>query len=217
METAHALAQLSEHRSSWELLDAPAAPGVYAIFLRDGVLPGVHCAAGTCLYVGLSSNLAQREFDTHFRAGRSGFSTLRRSLGALLIDDLQLQPEPRSAGNSDTNYRNYRFGAGGEERLSAWMQRHLDIGVYPEADPKPLERELIALAGPPLEPDALAEPGRPDDPRRTQALRRRGSGQPTVTRLRRADRRFPGSSSADAGRLAQVLSNGGTRPSVVGT
>ncbi|WP_133055676.1 GIY-YIG nuclease family protein [Mycolicibacter senuensis] len=150
MDSAQVLAQLSDHRSSWELLDAPAASGVYAFFLCDGVLPGVHCAAGGCLYIGLSSNLAQREFDTHFRAGRSGFSTLRRSLGALLIDDLQLQPEPRSAGNSDTNYRNYRFDAGGEERLSAWMQRHLDIGVYPEADPKPLERELIELAGPPL-------------------------------------------------------------------
>ncbi len=150
MDATLVLAQLSDRRSRLDLLDAPAASGVYAFFIRDGALPGLQCGSGECLYIGLSSNLAQREFETHFRAGGSGFSTLRRSLGALLIDELDLRPEPRSAGASDTNYRNYRFGETGEERLSTWMRGHLDVAVHPAADPQPLERELVVLAGPPL-------------------------------------------------------------------
>lgn len=150
MDAAQVLGQLSDRRSHLALLDAPAAAGVYALFLRKGAVPGLHCGSGDCLYIGLSQNLAQREFDTHFRVGGSGFSTLRRSLGALLIDELDLQPQPRSAGTSDTNYRNYRFDKSGEEALSAWMHDHLDVAVFEEADPKPLERELAVLARPPL-------------------------------------------------------------------
>jgi excinuclease UvrABC nuclease subunit len=80
MDAALALANLSAARCPLAILDAPSAPGVYAFFLRErGVLPGVDELADSIVYIGLSSNLAQREFDSHFRAGQSGFSTLRRT------------------------------------------------------------------------------------------------------------------------------------------
>ncbi|MFL0179198.1 GIY-YIG nuclease family protein [Mycobacterium sp. SMC-15] len=180
MDAAQVLGQLSDRRTRLDLLDAPAAPGVYAFFLREGAVPGLHCGSGDCLYIGRSSNLAQREFDTHFRAGGSGFSTLRRSLGALLIDELDLQPQPRSAGTSDTNYRNYRFDTRGEEALSAWMHGHLEVAVFEEADPKSLEHELVVLAGPPLN---LTHWPNPDAPM-IKAARKRCTDRARASRQR---------------------------------
>lgn len=151
MDPASVLAHLSATRSGLADLTAPPLPGVYAFFLRDGAaLPGVQCASDAFLYIGLSSNLAQREFDTHFQAGQSGFSTLRRSLGALLMDELNLHPQPRGTGASDTNYRNYRFDDAGEQSLSTWMRENVNVAVQAVPDPGELERNLISQAQPPL-------------------------------------------------------------------
>jgi hypothetical protein len=68
------------------------------------------------MYVGMSSNLAERD-EAHFRTGGSGFSTLRRSLGALLKQELRLSARPRGTGSSAQNYRCYQFDDAGEEQL----------------------------------------------------------------------------------------------------
>jgi GIY-YIG catalytic domain len=100
MRTEEILQGLITGRAPIGESNALAKPGVYAMFLSDGSsLPVSHNPAEP-LYTGTSSNLAQREFDTHFAAGQSGFSTVRRSLGALLLDDLERQPRPRGTGAS---------------------------------------------------------------------------------------------------------------------
>jgi hypothetical protein len=85
-------------------------------------------------------------------AAGSGFSTLRRSLGALLKDELKLTAQPRGPGSSEQNLRCYRFDDPGEQRLTDWMRRHLRIAVatHPAPAPEQVEAELIALAQPPL-------------------------------------------------------------------
>jgi hypothetical protein len=138
---------------------APSAPGVYAWFLDDArVLPSLPAQGPDPIYVGLSSDLAVREYNTHFKAGQSGFSTLRRSLGALLKDELHLRAQPRGTGASSTNYRNYRFDDAGEAVLSGWMREHLLVAVHPCADPDGNETDLIALACPPLNLTKWANP-----------------------------------------------------------
>jgi hypothetical protein len=150
-EAAQILKGLRGSAVALDELRAPPAPGVYGFYLASrSALPVISAPGDGPVYLGLSSNLAQREFDTHFQAGQSGFSTLRRSLGALLKDQLDLAAIPRGTGASDTNYRNYRFEDEGESRLSEWMGAHLLLGVHPVDDPRALERELIALACPPL-------------------------------------------------------------------
>ena len=140
-------------------VDAPSEPGVYAWFLDDPrVLPAIPDQGSDPVYVGLSSNLAVREYDTHFKAGQSGFSTLRRSLGALLKDELQLRARPRGTGASESNYTNYRFDDTGEAALSAWMREHLRVAVHPCTDGDAIETELIALACPPLNLTKWANP-----------------------------------------------------------
>lgn len=138
---------------------APALPGVYARFLAEAAtLPMLPDQGVGPLYVGMSSNLAERGDETHFQSGRSGFSTLRRSLGALLKQELALDAQPRGSGPSAQNYRCFRFDDAGEERLTAWMHAHLRVGVATRADPELDESELIALAEPPLNLTKWANP-----------------------------------------------------------
>lgn len=104
--------------------------------------------------------MAEREFDAHFAIGNTGYSTLRRSLGAVLKDELDLRSRPRGTGASKTNYTNYRFDDAGEQRLSDWMARSLRIGVHELDDPREHERDLIAAAWPPLNLTGWANPER---------------------------------------------------------
>ena len=128
-------------------LDAPQKFGIYAFFLVPGrSVPGIQQPADGPLYIGISGNLAEREFDTHFAAGQSGFSTLRRSLGALLKRQFDLHARPRGRGASDSNYRCYRFDDDGEKQLSEWMATALRVGIQPISSPKVIEKELILIA-----------------------------------------------------------------------
>lgn len=151
MDASELLDQLSSTQAPITDLEVPSEPGVYAVFLvPDQGVPGIEQPLNGPLYIGISNNLAQREFDTHFAAGQSGFSTLRRSLGALLSSRFELHARPRGTGASDSNYLCYRFDDEGEKRLSDWMEIALRVGVQPIAKPKAIEKELIALACPPL-------------------------------------------------------------------
>jgi hypothetical protein len=162
MDTEGLLDQLMAQAAPLGELQAPSKPGVYALILNPGSeVPGVSQPGSKPLYIGTSGNLAQREFDTHFAAGQSGFSTLRRSLGALMLNDLELKPGPRGTGSSDSNYRCYRFDDRGEERLSRWMKRNLNVGVKAVAEPKQIEKKLIALACPPLNLTHWSNPDAP--------------------------------------------------------
>jgi hypothetical protein len=69
-------AELVESRAVLADLSAPAAPGVYAFFVDPvDALPVDGVGEKGLCYIGRSGNLAQREFDSHFKAGASGFST----------------------------------------------------------------------------------------------------------------------------------------------
>jgi hypothetical protein len=138
---------------------APTKPGVYAWYLdeRDALTSAPHRDAEP-IYIGMSTNLAERGDETHFQSGQTGFSTLRRSLGALLKGELQLRAQPRGTGASEQNYRCYRFDDAGEDRLTDWMTRHLRVAVLAYPDPSHVEAELVTLAQPPLNLNKWANP-----------------------------------------------------------
>jgi len=153
---------LQNSRSKPSSLIPPESPGIYAIFLRDldqiGWFPS---KAGEVVYIGTSGNLKQREFDTHFSPGKSGFSTLRRSLGAILKNELQLQCWPRSPGPSKTNVTNYKFDEAGEQRLTLWMAENLDIGICPvESGMEELEKGAVEEMSPILNLKGWDNPNR---------------------------------------------------------
>lgn len=137
------------------------APGIYAILLAspDLLAPITPGQAGV-LYVGMTD--ATLEARNHFLHAHSGFSTLRRSLGALLKDTLGLIAIPRGPGSSKTNFLNYRYLEAGERELSQWMNHHLLISqIAVCGNLAGLEQELIAHLEPPLNLTGWPNPQRP--------------------------------------------------------
>lgn len=134
---------------------------MYAWFLTDAeALADLPDPGRRPLYIGWSRDLARR-LDIHMSIGGSAFSSLRRSLGALLRDDLDLAARPRGRTAQDLNYRCYRFDDDGEERLSEWMGHHLRVAMVEHPDGEQAESDLIALACPPLNLAGWANPHGP--------------------------------------------------------
>jgi hypothetical protein len=154
--------RLLGHR--YRAADIPAvdAPGVYALFLIEpNALPSVTPGPGGVLYVGMTES--SLEVRNHFAHEHSGFSTLRRSLGALLKQQLRLTAIPRSAGPSKSNIRSFRFPDDGELRLTRWIEDHLSYGFAAvDDDVRAVERALISALKPPLNLTALFDWRNPD-------------------------------------------------------
>src|SRR5215211_5118690 len=113
-----------EQQYRWDELPQADGPGVYAYFLaNESTLPAIQIGPAGLVYVGMTaSSLDSR---CHFNHSHSGFSTFRRSLGAILKQALDLKAQPRSSGQSPTNTRNFRFDEDGEARLTEWMRDDL--------------------------------------------------------------------------------------------
>ena len=95
-------------RFRWSEKPSSDGPGVYAYFVIEphALLP-LEVDPKQPLYVGMTdSSLDAR---CHFDHDHSGFSTFRRSLGAILKERLGLSALPRARGASKTNRTNYRF------------------------------------------------------------------------------------------------------------
>ena len=147
-------------------------PGIYAVFCMTSDIPNIDkiIASDEVIYLGMTTKSQQeRDASTHFKAGRTGGSTLRRSLGALLRETLSLNPIPR--GPSETG-KKFKFDEEGENRLSEWMSENLALSYfdYPESkeDILELEKQLIERLVPILNLDK-----NPQNPFREMLSKRR--------------------------------------------
>lgn len=132
-------------------LTIPKTAGVYAYFLTEGASLGdIETRPDRLLYVGMTED--GLDVRNHFGKQSSGFSTFRRSLGAILKDQLDLSAMPRSQGPSKTNSLNYAFAGNGEASLSKWMEGNLlaSFVSVQSSDISQLEKALITQMEPPL-------------------------------------------------------------------
>lgn len=136
----------------------PRLPGLYAI--HGGASTWLALGLGEPpddrpLYIGKAeASLAGRDIDTHFGAGRTGQSTVRRSVAALLHDALGFRGMPRNPAKPGY-FANYGLSAGHDQLLTEWMQTHLRLAVWPRPDRSggallAIERHLLAALRPPL-------------------------------------------------------------------
>jgi hypothetical protein len=134
----------------------PNAPGLYAVHGDSSVW----CELGLGdppdarpLYVGKAEDsLAARDLRTHFESGRTGSSTLRRSLAALLADHLDLVPMPRNAAKPGY-FANYGLEPEGDEQFTQWMRERLMLAAWPAPAAVSLdevETAVFAALEPPL-------------------------------------------------------------------
>lgn len=142
----------------------PKEPGLYAFHSDDQAWDQFDLRPafdGQPLYVGKAErSLNGRDVATHFAAGRTGSSTLRRSLAALLVDDLALVAVPRNLTTPDGS-ANFRLDAASEDRLSSWMEQWLTLATWtkPEnVDLSKTETAVLRRLHPPLNLHKVGEP-----------------------------------------------------------
>ena len=153
----------------------PAAPGLYAIHGNTATWrilglgdPPDHRP----LYVGKAENsLAGRDLGTHFATGKTGSSTLRRSLAALLEHRLRLEARPRNETKPDGS-ANFGLAPDGDERLTTWMQEHLTISFWPSDTERALRDVETAVLGRVLPPLNLSQVSTEWRPSLAEARRR---------------------------------------------
>jgi hypothetical protein len=149
---------------------------------------------GQPLYVGKAErSLNGRDVGTHFATGKTGSSTVRRSLAALLVNELDLVPVPRNLTKPDGS-ANFALDAAGDARLSSWMDQRLTLATW--VKPSNVELDVIETAvvrrlRPPLNLDKVGEP--------RDRLRRARRQMATIARNWTADggARMPGSDRPD--------------------
>ena len=134
--------------------DLPTAPGCYALVADPAVFGNLGFEAvyrQAVLYVGKSEDsVRNRVSRTHLLRDRTGSSTLRRSIGALLREDVNLQPQPRSPKRSQRDITNYKFDSAGEARLTDWIGANLRVIGLAASDLAATENNLISKHRPPL-------------------------------------------------------------------
>lgn len=116
-----------------------AAPGVYAWWGRLSYPAGFSAVdVALPLYVGIADRqtLGQRAKKNHLAATRR--SSLRRTLAAVLADELELRAEviPDPKGK-------FGFSSGTELRLTDWMLTHLQVTWVPLEEPGIDEEAII--------------------------------------------------------------------------
>ena len=146
----------------------PAKPGLYAVHADDAAWTEAGLAEPPDerpLYVGKAErSLASRDVETHFASGRTGSSTLRRSLAALLRERLVLEALPRKRSDpTPPDITNFTLERAGDDRLSAWMRGRLRLATWPApsgADLRRIEELVLAQLLPPLNLRGIETPWR---------------------------------------------------------
>jgi hypothetical protein len=149
--------ELVRTRSRIDGMRRVGGPGLYAVFLDPAVtLPGVTPAEDGLLYVGGTDSLEEQLLDTHFKTGKSGLSTLRRMLGAVLKQELELVAIPRGNSVKDKDPALFKFKQ--EGALSQWMARSLRVAAAVGSDLQDEETRFVADYHPPLNLEGWKNP-----------------------------------------------------------
>lgn len=187
--------------------EVPQAPGLYAVHGGPSVWQELGLGEppdDRPLYVGKAErSLADREVRTHFSTGKTGSSTLRRSLGGLLADELRLEGQPRNLSNPE-GFANFGLEDAGDARLTEWMLEHLRLAVWPSPADVVLdqfETLILTRLTPPLNLDKVVTPW----PALVLSGRRRLADQARAGPRRvRLGRSWPVAKQPDADRRLQV-------------
>jgi hypothetical protein len=146
--TRYAIADAIDH--------VPPKPGLYAVYADPETWQelNLEIREGCPLYVGKAEqSLQSRDIRTHFATGRTGSSTVRRSFAALLRDPLRLRGVPRNMAHPERP-ANFGLAAGGDQRLTAWMEEWLFLAYWvkpdAEVDLNDIETAVIKRWQPPL-------------------------------------------------------------------
>ena len=148
-----------------------AVPGLYAFFGDKSVWKGLGLnlpSDDRPLYVGKAEkSLLRRPISDHFgdrsrsrRTSPTGSSSPRRSVAALIGEQLSLNPIPRNP-SLKKYFDRYGFSYDDDRKLTNWMRENLLIGWYeclPSCNLAGLETSVARTLEPPLFLDSIFSP-----------------------------------------------------------
>jgi hypothetical protein len=187
------LAKAAEHvllqpgqRISEAIKTAPVTPGLYAVHADKEIwkVLGLDLPSDRRppLYIGKSeTSLLSQNVATNFDDGRTGSSTLRRSLAGLLSVKLDLNAIPRNA-SKPSDFDRYSLEEAGDRRLTEWMCEYLRLTVWTAptyAVLGPLKIEVLKSTLPPLNLKQVDTPwsGKVSDARKRMAAQARANAK----------------------------------------
>lgn len=140
----------------------PDEPGLYAVFASPtsrAALQLPPLGKRLPIYVGKAeASLLDRDGRTHFAVGRTGQSTLRRVIAALLRDTLDIRGRPRNP-KKPGYFDKFGLSPDHDDLVQVWIAAHLSIATWvkPTEEPDPtgglllaVERKLLARWTPPM-------------------------------------------------------------------
>ena len=101
------------------------------------------------IYIGKTeSSQEKRDMKTHFTSGKTGSSTVRRSIGSILCEKENLKLIPRNDSDYKNNrFSHFKFDTPSEMRITTWMEKNLALSFYEYPKTKQeiedLETEII--------------------------------------------------------------------------
>jgi hypothetical protein len=165
-EARRTLARSQARPIAGATVHVPRQPGLYAIHAEAAIWEALALGAppdDRPLYLGKAEDtLISRDLKTHFGDGRTGHSTFRRSLAALLHDVIGLRGMPR---NPDTPayFASYGLSPAHDAALTRWMNEHVELATWPKPDDCPfgletLEKAMLVDLRPPLNLQGVSTP-----------------------------------------------------------
>ncbi|MFD0798471.1 GIY-YIG nuclease family protein [Maribacter chungangensis] len=143
-----------------KIQNLPDNQGIYAYFLDTNKDLNEFGDIGDVIYVGLAvKSLQGRDTMTHLSSGKTGWSSFRRSLGAILKERLNLIAIKRDKNGTKPRPDKYKFTEDGELKLTQWMMTNLKFGYWENQRPfdkenlRSLEEKVILRLRPKLDLD----------------------------------------------------------------
>lgn len=136
-------------------------PGIYAFFYigNDFPISGNSESKHQIIYIGKTeSSQEERDSKTHFTTGKTGISTVRKSIGSILCAQENLKPIPRNDSDYPKGrFSHFKFDNASEIKVTNWMRKNMALSFYdyPESKDKidKLETEIIKQLKPILNID----------------------------------------------------------------
>lgn len=127
-------------------------PGIYALFYIGNNFPLLDSSVSKhqIIYIGKTeSSQEKRDIKTHFTTGKTGSSTVRKSIGSILYSQENLKPIPRNDSDyKNGRYSHFKFDSKSEKIITDWMNKNLALSFYEYPKTKleieNLETEIIS-------------------------------------------------------------------------
>ncbi len=150
-------------------------PEIYAFFYvgNDFPLLGDSISKHQIIYIGKTeSSQEKRDSKTHFTTGKTGNSTVRKSIGSILCSQENLIPIPRNDSDYEAGrLSHFKFDESSEKIITNWMKNNFALSFYEYPESKQLIDKLETEIIKQLKPILNIDHKNPDNPYKDQIKR----------------------------------------------